>query len=161
MIQTVFSRGLSLNSFMLVLVLRCIPIITNKKSYNFIFAGMPPPYPERNFINHESTSESQTLLPRQNRRNSISSIDSVSGTRFDETELKIGSAAFFAVAAGILFTGCRLLMQNVGMNAIEVTLVGSLVQVIRSMCLELQFSRPRWRWASAATTASDRYVWSC
>ena len=159
MIQTVFSRGLSLNSFMLVLVLRCIPIITNKKSYNFIFAGMPPPYPERNFINHESTSESQTLLlPRQNRRNSISSIDSVSGTRFDETELKIGSAAFFAVAAGILFTGCRLLMQNVGMNAIEVTLVGSLVQVIRSMCLELQFSRPRWRWVSATTIASDRYV---
>ena len=32
---------------------------------------------------------------------------------------------------------------------------------IRSMCLELQFSRPRWRWVSAATIASDRYVWSC
>ena len=29
---------------------------------------------------------------------------------------------------------------------------------IRSMCLELQFSRPRWRWVSAATIASDRYV---
>ena len=29
---------------------------------------------------------------------------------------------------------------------------------IRSMCLELQFSRPRWRWVSAATMASDRYV---
>ena len=26
------------------------------------------------------------------------------------------------------------------------------------MCLELQFSRPRWRWVSAATIASDRYV---
>ena len=90
---------------------------------------MPPPYPERNFITNESTSESQALLPDLPRRNSNSSLDSVSGTRFDETELKIGSAAFFAVAAGILFTGCRLLMQNVGMNAIEVTLVGSLVQV--------------------------------
>ena len=32
---------------------------------------------------------------------------------------------------------------------------------ISSMCLELQFSRPRWRWVSAATIASDRYVWSC
>ena len=32
---------------------------------------------------------------------------------------------------------------------------------IDSMCLELQFSRPRWRWVSAATIASDRYVWSC
>ena len=32
---------------------------------------------------------------------------------------------------------------------------------IRSMCLELQFSQPRWRWVSAATIASDRYVWSC
>ena len=31
-------------------------------------------------------------------------------------------------------------------------------QKIRSMCLELQFSRPRWRWVSAATIASDRYV---
>ena len=31
---------------------------------------------------------------------------------------------------------------------------------IRSMCLELQFSRPRWRCVSAATVASDRYVWS-
>ena len=29
---------------------------------------------------------------------------------------------------------------------------------IRSMCLELQFSRRRWRWVSAATIASDRYV---
>ena len=29
---------------------------------------------------------------------------------------------------------------------------------ISSMCLELQFSRPRWRWVSAATIASDRYV---
>ena len=29
---------------------------------------------------------------------------------------------------------------------------------IDSMCLELQFSRPRWRWVSAATIASDRYV---
>ena len=29
---------------------------------------------------------------------------------------------------------------------------------INYMCLELQFSRPRWRWVSAATIASDRYV---
>ena len=29
---------------------------------------------------------------------------------------------------------------------------------IDSMCLKLQFSRPRWRWVSAATIASDRYV---
>ena len=32
---------------------------------------------------------------------------------------------------------------------------------IRTMCLKLQFSWPRWRWVSAATIASDRYVWSC
>ena len=31
-------------------------------------------------------------------------------------------------------------------------------QKISSMCLELQFPRPRWRWVSAATIASDRYV---
>ena len=35
---------------------------------------------------------------------------------------------------------------------------GFKVSRIRSMCLELQFSRPRWRWVSAATIASDRYV---
>ena len=29
---------------------------------------------------------------------------------------------------------------------------------IDSMCLELQFSRPRWRWVSAATIAADCYV---
>ena len=86
---------------------------------------MPPPYPERNITN-ESTSESQALLPDLPRRNSF---DSDSGTSFGETELKIGSAVFFSVAAGILFAGCRLLFENVRMNAIEVTLVGSLVQV--------------------------------
>ena len=31
------------------------------------------------------------------------------------------------------------------------------IDVIRSMCLALQFSRPRWRWVSAATIASDRF----
>eukprot|EP00093_Oithona_nana_P007890 07890.XXX_346272_342114_1 [CDS] Oithona nana genome sequencing. len=90
--------------------------------------GMPPPYPERNITN-ESTSESQALLPDLPRRNSF---DSDSGTRFEETELKIGSAVFFSVAAGILFAGCRLLFENVRMNAIEVTLVGSLVQILIS-----------------------------
>ena len=37
-------------------------------------------------------------------------------------------------------------------------LTSSEVRRIRSMYLELQFSRPRWRWVSAATIASDRYV---
>ena len=92
---------------------------------------MPPPYPE--FIHNGNPEdprnpETQALLPP--RRNSIeSSSDSISGSRFDDTELKIGLATFFAVAAGISFSGCRLLMQNVKMNAIEVTIVGSLVQV--------------------------------
>ena len=89
---------------------------------------MPPPYPDLS-VHHSDDSETQALLGPPRRNSLESSLDSVSGTRFAQTELKIGSAAFFAVAAGILFSGCRLLMQNVNMNAIEVTLVGSLVQV--------------------------------
>ena len=44
----------------------------------------------------------------------------------------MGIAAFWAVVAGVSFSGCRILMQNLTMDVIEVTLVGALVQILLS-----------------------------
>ena len=54
----------------------------------------------------------------------------------------------------------RHMWMEVGRVAADVQKlkVQELAVSINSMCLELQFSRPRWRWVSAATIASDRYV---
>ena len=41
-------------------------------------------------------------------------------------------ASFWAVVAGISFSGCRILMQNLKLNTIEVTLVGAFVQIVLS-----------------------------
>lgn len=46
--------------------------------------------------------------------------------------MRMGSAAFWAVAAGIVYSGCRIMVQNVEVNAIEMVIVGSLVQVFKS-----------------------------
>ena len=41
-------------------------------------------------------------------------------------------ASFWAIVAGISFSGCRILMQNLKLNTIEVTLVGAFVQIVLS-----------------------------
>ena len=41
-------------------------------------------------------------------------------------------SAFWAVVAGISFSGCRILMQNIKLDVIEVTLVGALMQILLS-----------------------------
>ena len=41
-------------------------------------------------------------------------------------------ASFWAIVAGISFSGCRILMQNLKLNTIEITLVGAFVQIVLS-----------------------------
>ncbi len=43
--------------------------------------------------------------------------------------MSIGVATFWALCAGICFSGCRLLLQNIQLNVIDVSIVGGVVQV--------------------------------
>ena len=57
--------------------------------------------------------------------------DSIEEANFEALRngMNMGSAAFWAVAAGIVYSGCRIMVQNIEVNAIEMVIVGSLVQV--------------------------------
>jgi len=88
----------------------------------------PPPYFEEDTVAHEN----QPLLGH--RRNiSAGSYSSIDGNdHFESNEVNIGIATFWAVIAGISFSGCRLLLQNIHLNVIEVTIVGALIQILLS-----------------------------
>jgi hypothetical protein len=62
----------------------------------------------------------------------IFSEDTIDNPRFDYQNVNVGMASFWAVVAGISFSGCRILMQNLKLNTIEVTLVGAFVQIVLS-----------------------------
>ena len=58
--------------------------------------------------------------------------DTIDDSGFDYQNVNVGMASFWAVVAGISFSGCRILMQNLKLNTIEVTLVGAFVQIVLS-----------------------------
>ena len=90
----------------------------------------PPPYYEDQAV--QRTGESQPLLQNRRRRSFDSSNDSLG-----DLELQSQSpcaATFWAMAAGISWSGCRILLQNIQLNVIEVDLVGGLVQVSVFSC---------------------------
>ena len=93
------------------------------------FEGMqPPPYAE-------GLDEARPLLLR--RRQSLESSNYESTTMGETTnlfdlqrsEMKIGASAFWSIAAGVAFGGCRILLKNVPLNSIDLTIVSSLIQV--------------------------------
>ena len=92
------------------------------------FEGMqPPPYAE-------GLDEARPLLLR--RRQSLESSNYESTTMGETTnfelqrsEMKIGASAFWSIAAGITFGGCRILLKNVPLNGVDLTVVSSLIQV--------------------------------
>jgi len=97
----------------------------------------PPPYFDgATVLNNEMESETQPLLGHRNRRNSSlggsSSEDTIDDSGFDYQNVNVGMASFWAIVAGISFSGCRILMQNLKLNTIEVTLVGAFVQIVLS-----------------------------
>ena len=62
----------------------------------------------------------------------IFSEDTIDDSGFDYQNVNVGMASFWAIVAGISFSGCRILMQNLKLNTIEVTLVGAFVQIVLS-----------------------------
>ena len=88
-------------------------------------SGPPPPY-----NNPEEMDENQPLLYHPRTVSYASSMDMRPENENPRNESqKIGSAAFYAVAAGISFGGCRLLLQNIQLNVIDLNLTGAIVQV--------------------------------
>jgi len=93
------------------------------------FEGMqPPPYAE-------GLEEARPLLLR--RRQSLESSNYESTTMGETTnfelqrsEMKIGASAFWSIAAGITFGGCRILLKNVPLNGVDLTVVSSLIQIV-------------------------------
>ena len=91
------------------------------------FEGMqPPPYAE-------GLEETRPLLRRRQSLESSNYESTTMGetTNFDlqRSEMRIGAATFWSIAAGITFGGCRILLKNVPLNSIDLTIVSSLIQV--------------------------------